>query len=69
MFDTDTILWSILFGAIGMGYFVYGKNEKKFVPLVCGVSLCAFPYFVSSVLWTLLIGIALTLAPWFIKTD
>lgn len=69
MDSSDTFLWSILFGAIGMAYLVYGKNEKKLVPLLCGLSLCAYPYFVSSVLWMLLIGVALTLVPWFIKTE
>jgi hypothetical protein len=69
MDSSDTFLWSILFGAIGMAYLVYGKNERKPLPLICGLSLCAYPYFVSSVLWMLLIGVALTLVPWFIKTE
>ena len=67
MTDADTFLWSMLFGAVGMGYLVCGKNEARMVPLLCGLGLCACPYFVSSLLWMLVIGIALTLLPWFMR--
>ncbi len=59
----DAFLWGIIFGAIGAGYFVYGKNQGNVIMLILGTLLCVYPFFVSSAMWTLLIGLALTLAP------
>jgi hypothetical protein len=55
----------MLFGAIGVGYFVYGKQQSAILPLACGIGLMVFPYFVSGTLWMLLIGGALMAAPWY----
>ncbi len=59
----DSLLWGIIFGAIGAGYFVYGRNQANLIMLVLGILLCVYPFFVSSPIWTLFIGLALTLAP------
>ena len=37
----------ILFGAIGMGAFVYGKSTSAFKPMVIGIALMVYPYFVE----------------------
>ena len=58
------LVWGMLFGAIGMGYFIYGKRQSALLPLVCGVGLMVFPYFVSGTLWMLLIGALLMAVPW-----
>ena len=59
------LVWGMLFGAIGLGYFVYGRKQSALLPLVCGIGLMVFPYFVSGTLWLLLIGAALMAAPWY----
>jgi hypothetical protein len=59
-----TLIFSILFGSIGMGYFVYGKKQQAAVPLLAGIVLCIFPYFVSNVYIMVLVGVALTVLPW-----
>jgi hypothetical protein len=59
------LVWGMLFGAIGMGYFVYGKRQSALLPLLCGIGLMVFPYFVTGTLWMLLIGAALMAAPWY----
>jgi hypothetical protein len=56
----------ILAGAVGLGYFIYGKRQAKFVPLVAGVLLCIYPYFLSSVPWMLAIGALLAAAPFLV---
>jgi hypothetical protein len=61
------IIWGMLFGAVGFGYFLYGKKQKAIVPLACGVALMIFPYFVSNTVLLVLIGIALMATPYFIK--
>lgn len=53
----------ILTGAVGVAYFVYGKRQARFAPLIAGMLLCVYPYFVSSVTWLVVIGVALIAAP------
>jgi hypothetical protein len=62
-----SILWGMLFGAIGLGYFIYGKRQEKFAPLLCGIALMVFPYFVSSAVWLVVIGAALMAVPYFFR--
>ena len=61
-----TLIFSILFGSIGMGYFVYGKKQQAAIPLITGIVLCIFPYFVSNVYIMVLVGLILTVLPWVI---
>jgi hypothetical protein len=56
----------IFTGAIGVGYFMYGKRQTKFVPLLAGMMLCVYPYFVSSAVWLVVVGAALMAAPFLI---
>jgi hypothetical protein len=60
-------LWvSVVAGAIGMGYFIYGKRQAKYVPMIAGVLLCVYPYFVESLLALCVIGLLLVAAPFLI---
>ncbi len=59
--------WGIMFGAIGSGYFIYGKKQQAIVPLCVGVALCVFPYFISNTFLILLVGFILTILPYFLK--
>jgi len=61
------IIWNVVLGAFGFGYFIYGKKQKMLLPLVCGIVLMVFPYFVSSPTALGLIGAVLVAAPWFIR--
>jgi len=56
---------NILFGIIGWYAFMYGKREKSWRPMVIGIVLMVYPYFVSNALLTFAIGIALTAALFF----
>lgn len=57
----------MLFGSIGLGFFVYGKRQRAIVPLLAGVALSVFPYFVSNVYLMVGVGIALVALPYFIR--
>lgn len=61
------LFWGIMFGAVGSGYFIYGKNQQAFVPLCTGMVLCVFPYFISNLFVLLLVGFILMAVPYFIK--
>ena len=58
------LVWGMLFGAVGLGYFIYGRKQSALLPLFCGIGLMTFPMFVSSTPWLLLIGAAMLVAPW-----
>ena len=61
------LLWGLLFGSIGLGFFVYGKKQRAVVPLVCGLALMIFPYFVSSTVLLVVIGAVLIAVPYFLR--
>jgi hypothetical protein len=61
-----TLAIGILTGAVGVGYFIYGKRQTRFAPLLAGMMLCVYPYFVDSVLWLVVIGIVLMAAPFLV---
>ena len=61
------LLWSVLFGGIGLGYFVFGRKQKAPVAFASGLALMIFPYFVPSLGLMVSIGIALLLAPLIIR--
>ena len=62
-----SLLWSVLFGAIGMGFFIYGKKQVNLVFLGCGIALMVFPYFVSSTWLLVLIGAVITAVPYWVR--
>jgi hypothetical protein len=59
----ENLLFGIVAGAIGTGYFVYGRRQAKFVPIIAGILLCVYPYFVDGTLWLAVVGAALVAAP------
>lgn len=63
--DTATLYWGLLFGSIGLGFFVYGKKQQMFAPLLCGLGLMVFPYFVSNTLLLVAVGVVLVVVPFF----
>jgi hypothetical protein len=65
--NSSSLLWSLLFSSIGLGFFVYGKKQKAVVPLFSGLGLMLYPYFVSSTLLLVAIGAALIVLPYFVR--
>ena len=61
------LLWSLLFGSTGFGFFWYGRKQKAPVPLICGIALMIFPYFVSNLLILVVAGAVLIAAPFFVR--
>jgi hypothetical protein len=61
------LIWSVLFGAVGVGYFIYGKRQRMMVPFAVGVALIVFPYFISNVYLMVLAGVGLSAVPYFIR--
>ena len=61
------LLWGLLFGSIGLGFFMYGRKQKAPVPLICGLALMFFPYFISNTLLLVAIGVLLMVIPYFVR--
>lgn len=63
------LMWSILFGAFGLGYFTYGRKQRAPVPFVVGIVLMVYPYFIANVYVLVLIGAVLLVTPYFVRFD
>lgn len=59
----ETLVWSIVFGIVGMGYFSFGKKQDKAVFLLSGIALMLFPYVVDGLTTTIVVGICLGILP------
>lgn len=64
-----TLFLGLLLGSIGTGYFMYGKKQRRLIPMISGTGLFVLPYLVQS--WLPLTGLSLVLCllPFIIQTD
>lgn len=67
MYDTASIMWGVLFGAIGMAYMAYGKKQRRGIALLSGVLLCVLPYFASNAFFMILIAVIVIALPYFLR--
>ena len=70
MFEMDStavLLWGLLFGSIGFGFFLYGKRQKTIVPLITGIALCVVPYLIANVYVLVGVGVVLIAIPYFVR--
>ncbi len=61
------LLLGVIFSAIGWGFFSYGKKQKAIVPLLTGIGLFVFPYFISQTALLIVIGAVLMVLPYFVR--
>lgn len=62
------LLADLVFGAIGMAAFIYGRKQSRLKTMLIAIALMAYPYFISGTLLLYGIGVLLTVAL-FIFTD
>ncbi len=67
MGDSSILIWGVLFGAIGLGFFTYGRKQKAVVPLLTGIALFIFPYFMPNIYALLVVGVLLVAIPYFVR--
>ena len=65
--DTVSLLLSVLFGALGLGFLVYGRKAGRLVPAIVGLALMVVPYFISNTVLLLSVCIALTVMPFLLR--
>lgn len=69
MFDGYNILAGFIFGTIGWGAFRFGRQLERTKPIIIGLALMIYPYFVYNkyLLWG--IGTSLLVLLWFNRHD
>jgi hypothetical protein len=66
-FDPTTLWLGVLFSGIGFVAFRYGRKLELLPPVVIGFALMVYPWFVTSVLWLVIVGVCLTAALWLFR--
>jgi hypothetical protein len=61
------LIWSMFFGAIGVGFFMYGRRQKRLVPAISGIGLMVVPYFIDGVGVMIAACVALMALPYFVR--
>lgn len=57
----------IVTGALGFAYIVYARRQSRFAPLLSGVALCAYPYFIDSTFALWAVGAVLAALPFVVE--
>ena len=65
--DFSTLMLSLLFGAVGMGYLLYGKNVGQLMPIGAGLGLMLSPYFISNLIILLIVCCLLVAVPFVVR--
>jgi hypothetical protein len=50
MFSTSFLFASLLWGSVGVGYFIYGKRQQSLSPMIGGIVMVMVSYFIGSAL-------------------
>ena len=58
-FSLGGLIGGFLFGSIGFVAFIYGKRNTEFRPMIIGIFLMAYPYFIRNTIAVYLVGIVL----------
>ena len=62
LFSPSFLFASLLWGSIGVGYFIYGKKQQSLSPMIGGIVMIAVSYFVGSALLMSLMCILVIMA-------
>jgi hypothetical protein len=57
--NTGWLIWSSLFALIGLAVFVYGRRQRRGAPMLIGVALMVYSYFLSSSVAVIAVGVLL----------
>jgi hypothetical protein len=62
--DPGLLFLSLITSGIGFVLFVYGKKQGRAPQLAGGIALMVYPYFVSTITMTIVIGTAIGAGVW-----
>ncbi|MDO6442795.1 MULTISPECIES: hypothetical protein [unclassified Marinobacter] len=64
--ETAHLFLGLIFGSIGIGYFVYGRKQSSLIARYCGIALILYPFLVTDTIAVVAVGVVLMLTPRFI---
>jgi hypothetical protein len=59
MLNTNLLFVFLIWGSIGVGYFIYGKKQRSWMPMAGGFLMIGVSYLVGSVLLMTLICVGI----------
>jgi hypothetical protein len=59
------LILSLIPSGIGFVLFVYGKKQERWPHLAAGVAMMVYPYFATSVVSLVGVGVAISVALWY----
>ena len=51
--DSNSMIASVIWGAIGSGFAIYGWKQKQMIPLFGGIAIVAGSYFFANSAWVM----------------
>ena len=66
-FDPIDLFLGLIFSSIGLAYFVYGKKQQVFVPMIVGIALMAYTFFTPNRTIMIVVGLILSAIPYFFR--
>jgi hypothetical protein len=63
--SSGTLFASLLWGSIGVGFFIYGKKRRSAPALAGGIAMVAVSYFVADPLWMSVTSVAIIAGVYF----
>jgi hypothetical protein len=64
-FSTGTLFASLIWGSIGVGYWIYGKKQQSAPALIGGIALTIISFLISDPLWMSVSSIAVIAGVYF----
>lgn len=65
--SAHSLVASLIWGSVGVGFFIYGKKQQSLAPLFGGLLLIGVSYFIESALYMSLAAIAILAGIWWLK--
>lgn len=62
-----TLIAGLLLSAVGFGYFLYGRRQRRAVPFISGLGLLAIPFLLDSMVAMLVTAGVLAALPFVLK--
>jgi hypothetical protein len=67
MLTAHYLVASLIWGSVGMGFFIYGKKQQSMVPMFGGLLVIGVSYFIESALYMSLAALGLLAAVFWLK--
>ncbi len=62
LLEPSFLFASLIWGSVGVGYFIYGKKQQSLMPAIGGILMIAASYFASSAMVMSAVCVGLILA-------